>query len=198
MVERMDEDVTQVQEEPVGDLLQRMRSGMETRTDEVGELGFGKAAVREKLKEKELGNVLADVEPTQENVIPALQTVQDRYGYLPRKALEFVAERHDTTIARVYGIVTFYSQFYLKPQGEYTIKICDGTACHVKGSDDIIETIKDELGIEVGEVTDDGKFALKTVRCLGCCSLAPVIMINDEVYGNLTDEKVKKVLKDYE
>lgn len=193
----MCQDQENVLKDPEGELLHGMQSGVEVGAGEIEELGLGEVGTEEK-REEEFQEILADLEPKRENIIPALQTVQEKYGYLSGRALKFVAERFDTALARVYGIATFYSQFYLKPQGEHTIKVCNGTACHVKGADDIFETVKDELDIDVGEVTDDGKFALKVVRCLGCCSLAPVIMIDDEVYGNLTDKKVKKVLSGYE
>lgn len=202
LVESLEDDVTTTRERSVGKLVQQMREGMEPIAEYEGstlfeEATYGETAVKQKLKEKEILTVLSGLEPRKENVIPALQAVQEKYDYIPKEALKCVAKKCKTTLARVQGIATFYSQFYLKPQGEHTIKICDGTACHVKGSENIIETIKDELEIDVGEVTDDNKFALKTVRCLGCCSLAPVIMIDDEVYGNLDEEKVKEVLRDY-
>lgn len=95
----------------------------------------------------------------------------------------------------IYGVITFYNQFRLRPIGKYVIRLCDGTACHVSGSRMLLDTVQDELGIEVGDTTEDGLFTLYTVACLGCCSLAPVIMVNDETYGRLTPSALRKLLR---
>lgn len=129
------------------------------------------------------------------NLITILQHTQDIYGYLPTDVLYHIAERIGSTPAKVMGVATFYSQFRLKPVGKYLIMLCQGTACHVNGSDKIEKAIKEELGISDGETTDDGLFTLKNVACLGCCSLSPVMMINDETYGSLTSEKTKTILR---
>ena len=100
--------------------------------------------------------------------------------------------------ADIYGVVTFYSQFRLKPLGKYVVKVCDGTACHVNGSKKLITTLQDHLGVTNDETTDDGLFTLQTVACLGCCSLAPAVMINDETFGRLDSKKVVKLLKDFQ
>ncbi|MGD2088046.1 MAG: NADH-quinone oxidoreductase subunit NuoE [Candidatus Aminicenantes bacterium] len=130
-------------------------------------------------------------------LIPLLQSAQDSYGYIPEKAIHYISELVNIPAADIYGVITFYSQFRLKPLGKYVVRICEGTACHVNGAKSILKVLQNELGIGVGETTDDGLFSLQSVACLGCCSLAPVIMIDDETHGNLTAGKIKKVLKQY-
>ena len=129
------------------------------------------------------------------SLITILQKTQEIYGYLPVDVIYHIAERIGSTPARVMGVATFYSQFRLKPVGKYLIMLCQGTACHVNGSQKIEQAIKDELGISDGETTDDGLFTLKDVACLGCCSLSPVMMINGETYGRLTPDKTKEILR---
>ena len=129
------------------------------------------------------------------SLITILQHAQDIYGYLPTDVLYHIAERIGSTPAKVMGVATFYSQFRLQPVGKYLIMLCQGTACHVNGSEKIEKAIKEEFGISDGETTADGLFTLKNVACLGCCSLSPVMMINDETYGRLTPEKTKEILR---
>lgn len=129
------------------------------------------------------------------SLITILQKAQSIYGYLPVDVLYHIADKIGSTPAKVMGVATFYSQFRLKPVGKYLIMLCQGTACHVNGSQRIEQAIKDELGISDGETTDDGLFTLKNVACLGCCSLSPVMMINDETYGRLTPDKAKEILR---
>lgn len=129
------------------------------------------------------------------SLITILQHAQDIYGYLPTDVLYHIAERIGSTPAKVMGVATFYSQFRLQPVGKYIIMLCQGTACHVNGSEKIEKAIKEEIGISDGETTADGLFTLKNVACLGCCSLSPVMMINDETYGRLTPEKTKEILR---
>lgn len=129
------------------------------------------------------------------SLITILQHAQDIYGYLPTDVLYHIAEKIGSTPAKVMGVATFYSQFRLQPVGKYLIMLCQGTACHVNGSEKIEKAIKDEIGISDGETTEDGLFTLKNVACLGCCSLSPVMMINDETYGRLTPEKAKEILR---
>ena len=129
------------------------------------------------------------------SLIAILQEVQETYGYLPMDVLELVAERTGTPIATIMGVATFYAQFRLEPVGKYLIMLCQGTACHVNGSELISSAITDELGIEDGQTTPDGLFSLKHVACLGCCSLSPVMMINGTTYSSLTPDKAKKVLR---
>lgn len=130
------------------------------------------------------------------SLITILQKTQDIYGYLPIDVIYHIAERTGSTPARVLGVATFYAQFRLQPIGKYLIMLCQGTACHVNGSERIEAAIKQELGIEDGETTADGLFTLKNVACLGCCSLSPVMMINDETYGSLTPDKAITILNE--
>ncbi|MBN2520310.1 MAG: NADH-quinone oxidoreductase subunit NuoE [Bacteroidales bacterium] len=131
------------------------------------------------------------------NLIPLLQSAQDSYGYIPEHAIHYISELSNIPAAEIYGVITFYTQFRLKPQGKNIIRICEGTACHVNGAKSILNALEDELGIGVGETTNDGLFTLQSVACLGCCSLAPVIMVNDDTHGNLTIDKLKKIIKSY-
>lgn len=129
------------------------------------------------------------------SLITILQNAQEIYGYLPTDVLYLIAERIGTSPAKVMGVATFYSQFRLKPVGKYLIMLCQGTACHVNGSQRIEAAITQELGIIDGETTEDGLFTLKNVACLGCCSLSPVMMINGETYGSLTPSKTVEILR---
>jgi len=130
-------------------------------------------------------------------LIPLLQSAQDTYGYIPESAINYISEIVGIPAAEIYGVITFYSQFRLKPMGKYVIKMCNGTACHVNGAKMIWKAIQEELGVSHGETTDDGLFTFQSVACLGCCSLAPVVMINDETYGRLTSKRIQKILKEY-
>lgn len=130
-------------------------------------------------------------------LIPLLQSAQDHFGYIPRRAIEYIAGVTGIPESDIYGVITFYSQFRLRPMGRYVIRVCAGTACHVSGARLIRETVEDELGIEEGDTTEDGLFTLNTVACIGCCSLAPVIMVNDDTHGRLTPASVRKILRDY-
>ncbi len=128
------------------------------------------------------------------SLITILQKAQEIYGYLPQDVIRHISERTGVPPAKIMGVATFYTQFRLKPVGKYLIMLCKGTACHVNGSDLIEKTITETLGIHDGETTEDGLFTLKNVACLGCCSLSPVMMINDETYGRLTPDKTKQIL----
>ena len=129
------------------------------------------------------------------SAIPILQAIQHDYGYISKQQMQEVCAKTEIKENRIYGIATFYSQFKLSPSGENLIRVCKGTACHVRGADKLLEVISDELKIGVGETTNDNKFTLETVACLGCCSLAPAVMINNKVYGKLTADKLKEILK---
>lgn len=142
-----------------------------------------------------LESVLAEYAAIPGSLITILQKTQEIYGYLPKDAVYHIAERVGAAPAEVMGVATFYSQFRLVPIGRYLIQICRGTACHVNGSERVAAAVSEYLGIKSGETTDDGLFTLENVACLGCCSLAPVIMINGEAYGNLTPEKAVSVLE---
>lgn len=128
-------------------------------------------------------------------LIPLLQSAQDHFGYIPRRAISYISGVTSIPESEIYGVITFYSQFRLQPMGKYVIKACAGTACHVSGAKTIIETIEDELGVEVGSTSEDGLFTFQTVACIGCCSLAPVIMIDDDTHGRLTPASLRKLLR---
>lgn len=138
--------------------------------------------------------VLAQYAETKGSLITILQHAQEIYGYLPQDVIRRISERTGVKPAKIMGVATFYTQFRLQPVGKYLIMLCKGTACHVNGSDLIEKTIAETLGIRDGETTEDGLFTLKNVACLGCCSLSPVMMINEETYGSLTPEKTRVIL----
>ena len=141
--------------------------------------------------------ILNDYEYQENKLIPILREIQDEYRYLPEEVMTFVASSLDISPAKVFGVATFFEHFKLSPRGKYIIKICDGTACHVKGSMDIYKTIKKKIGLKDGnETTDDLLFTLETVSCLGACGLAPVMVINDKVYGQLTPEKTETIIEE--
>jgi len=128
-------------------------------------------------------------------LIPILQAVQEEYRYLPEEVMSFIATSLDLSPARVYGVATFYSHFALEAKGKYVIRVCDGTACHVKGSMKLADVIREKLGLdEKRNTTPDMLFTLETVSCLGACGLAPVMVINDEVHGQLTAEKANQIV----
>ncbi|MBQ7740030.1 MAG: NADH-quinone oxidoreductase subunit NuoE [Eubacterium sp.] len=149
-----------------------------------------------KLDLKPLEAVLAEYATTKGSLITILQNTQELYGYLPEEAIKLISERTSIPESEIMGVATFYTQFRLEPVGKYLIMLCQGTACHVNSSELILQTIKDELGIDDGETTKDGLFSLECVACLGCCSLSPVMMINENTYGSLTPDKTKKILKE--
>ena len=128
-------------------------------------------------------------------LIPLLQAAQDHYGYIPEHAIEQISAATSIPAAKIYGVITFYNQFRLQPMGKYVVRLCEGTACHVAGAKTLLEIIEDELGIHEGETDDKGLFTILTVACIGCCSLAPVMLINDETYGKLDAKKVRQILR---
>ncbi|MBP6492377.1 MAG: NADH-quinone oxidoreductase subunit NuoE [Clostridia bacterium] len=148
----------------------------------------------------EMAPVMEKYAKTPGSLITILQKAQDIYGYLSMDAINYISEQTGIKPAKIYGVATFYSQFRLKPIGKYLIMLCKGTACHVNGADMIEEAICEELNIADGETTEDGIFTLNNVACLGCCSLAPVMMIKtvdgDETFGYLTKDSVKKALNE--
>ena len=141
--------------------------------------------------------VISEMAPGRGALIPVLQSVQSRIGYLPREAMERIAQRTGVPASRVFGVATFYSQFRLEPVGRYVIKVCHGTACHVQGAVAVTEAICNELGVEPGDTTADGKFTVESVACLGCCSLAPVMMIEESTFGRLTPDAARKIVREY-
>jgi NADH-quinone oxidoreductase subunit E len=132
------------------------------------------------------------------DLIPILQLVQKEYGYLPQDVLLEISRRTSIPASRIFGVATFYEQFYLEPHGRHTIKCCRGTACHVRGGRAIIKAIKRLLSIDEGQTTEDMRFTFETVACLGTCFLAPVVMVNNDYYGNLKPTQIENILKKYE
>lgn len=146
---------------------------------------------------KEVDEILNQYTEAKDNLIPILNEVQVKYGYIPKVAQLEIANYLHMALAEVYGVITFYSRFTLVPKGKYNVSVCLGTACFVKGSREILERAKAKLGIEEGQTTKDGKFSLDTTRCVGACGLAPVFTVNDEVYGKATVKKLDEVLDMY-
>ena len=143
-----------------------------------------------------LEDVLAKYADVKGSLITILQKTQDIYGYVPIDAVYHISERTGLTPAKILGVATFYSQFRFTAVGKHLIMVCKGTACYVNGAERIIDAIQEELGIGNNETTADGLFSLSIVSCLGCCSLAPVMMIDEDTYGSLTPDKVKQILRD--
>ena len=141
--------------------------------------------------------IIAESKDQQGSLIHVLHEAQLIYGYLPIEVQKVIAEGMNIPLAEVYGVVTFYAQFSLKPKGEYKISICLGTACYVKGADLVLDKFKEQLKIEVGDCTEDGKFSLDACRCIGACGLAPVLTVNSDVYGRLVPEDVPGILAKY-
>ncbi len=150
-----------------------------------------------KLNKGEIDKILEKYENEAGSLIPILQEVQEIHGYLPEEILTYISEHSKVPLSKIYGIVTFYAQFSLVPRGKNTIKICQGTACHVKGGKRVLARMEKVLGIKTGETSSDLKFTLEIVRCLGTCFLAPVMMINYDYFGKLTAERVSSILGQY-
>lgn len=157
--------------------------------------GNGKVSLEKYLEP--LYTVLANYPKEERYLVPILQDAQDKYGYLPKEVLSEIASQLKISFSKVYGVATFYTQFHLQPRGRNVIKVCTGTACHVRGGGDVLKAIEGELGISSGETTEDLEFTLETVACIGACGLAPVIMINDDTHGRLDPQSVKAVLASY-
>ena len=153
--------------------------------------------IEEKLK-KELKEIFKEYKTEKENLIPILNEVQVKYGYIPVIAQKEISEYLNIPMAEIYGVITFYSRFTLKPKGKYAISVCLGTACFVKGSEKIMERLKERLKITEGETTSDGKFSVDSTRCVGACGIAPVFTVNGEVYGRATVKKLDEVLDNLE
>lgn len=148
-------------------------------------------------QEEQLMSVIAQYKDQDGALIPVLHKAQEIYGYLPIEVQTMIAEGLNVPLAEVYGVVTFYTQFSLNPKGEYKIGVCLGTACYVKGSGDILEKIKEIIGVDVDGCTPDGKFSLEATRCIGACGLAPVFTVNEDVYGRITADDVPAILEKY-
>jgi len=149
-------------------------------------------------QEKALLGLLDKHQNAPSELMGILEEAQELYGYLPIEVQKIIADRTGLSLEQVYGVATFYGQFALNPKGEYKISVCLGTACYVKGSGDVLAKISETLGIGADEITSDGRFSLDACRCVGACGLAPVMMVNDDVYGRLTPAEVPAILKKYE
>lgn len=152
----------------------------------------------DKERMKKLEEIINEHKSQDGALIPVLHEAQELFGYLPEEVQQKIADGLGISLAEVYGVATFYSRFTLTPKGKYNIQLCLGTACYVKGADKILLKLEELLGIKVGETTPDGKFSIEGARCLGACGLAPVMVINGEVYGKVTPEMVKGILDKYE
>lgn len=150
-----------------------------------------------KEQEKALREVIEKHRSERGCLMPILHEAQAIYGYLPAEVQTLIAEELNIPLSEVYGVVTFYTQFSLQPKGKHRISVCLGTACYVKGSDKILSAVERELGISCGECTADGKFSIDSCRCVGACGLAPVMLVDDDVYGKLTENDVPEILEKY-
>lgn len=136
--------------------------------------------------------------PASENsLIAILHRAQNLFGYIPREAMYVIAQYLDLPVSKIYGVVTFYSYFTEKPKGKFAFSVCLGTACYVKGAQDVLEALEEELGIKTGDTTDDRMFSIIQTRCLGDCANAPIVMVNDQLYGNMNPDSVRKLVRDY-
>lgn len=151
-----------------------------------------------KEQEEKLMQIIAEHREVQGALMPVLQKAQEVYGYLPIEVQKMIADGLDIPLEEVYGVATFYSQFSLNPKGKFKVSVCLGTACYVKGSGDLYDALIKKLGIQGGECTPDGKFSLEACRCIGACGLAPVLTINDEVYGRLVVDDLDEILAKYQ
>ena len=152
----------------------------------------------EKRIKEEMKEILEVYKVDKENLIPILNDVQEKYGYIPKLAQLEISNYLRLPMAEIFGVITFYSRFTLEPKGKYNISVCLGTACFVKGSQAILDRLKDRLKIEEGKTTEDGKFSIDTTRCVGACGIAPVFTVNNEVYGHATVKKLDEVLDELE
>ncbi|MFU0800839.1 MAG: NADH-quinone oxidoreductase subunit NuoE [Xylanivirga thermophila] len=150
-----------------------------------------------KEKFEELQKVVEEYKGSEGPLMPILHKAQEIFGCIPLEVQNYIAESLDIPITDIYGVVTFYSQFTLKPSGKYRVAVCLGTACYVKGAQKILDELTNVLGITVGDTTSDGKFTLDATRCLGACGLAPVMMVNDDVYGRLVPEDIAGIIQKY-
>lgn len=165
-----------------------MNEARAIRTDEVDEVDFVEL---DTIIDEEYSN-------DKENLIMILQAIQRRYNYLPKPALNYLSAKIGVPYSKIYEVATFYSTFSLEPRGRNIISLCLGTACHVRGAERIRERLHESLNIDDGQTTGDGRFTLESVRCIGCCSLGPVVKINEDMHGRIATDEVEKVLGQYE
>lgn len=156
----------------------------------------GKNCMEEKLS-KEMQGLLKNYSQDKSNLIQILNEVQEKYGYIPKQSQIEISNYLNIPMAEIYGVITFYSRFTLEPKGKYNISVCLGTACFVKGSQALLDRLKERLKIDEGGTTPDGKFSIDATRCVGACGLAPVFTVNNEVYGKATVKKLDEVLDEY-
>ena len=148
-------------------------------------------------KLEELKAFIADNKDVDGPLMPIMQKAQESFGYLSMEAMTLIADELDIPVSKIYGVATFYAQFSLTPKGDNIIQVCTGTACYVKGAQAVLDEVIHQLGIHSGETTEDGKFTIQDTRCLGCCGLAPVMTINEDVYGRVVPGQVKGILDKY-
>jgi len=146
---------------------------------------------------EEISTILEKYENKTEMVISVLQEIQDKYYYLPKEAIKKVSEKLNVSLSRVYSIATFYNAFSLIPKGKNQVKICLGTTCYIRGGEDILNEVKKDLKINEGETTEDKKFSLEAGYCFGCCSISPVLIVNNDIHGRVREDKVEYILKKY-
>lgn len=158
---------------------------------------MGKCECGGKPVDEKLAGIIEEHKGDKSFLIQILNEVQEQYGYIPKEVQRYISQQMDIPMAEIYGVITFYSRFTLKPKGKYNIAVCLGTACFVKGSEKLVETAKKKLGIEVGGTTEDGMFSLEATRCVGACGLAPVFTVNGEVYGRATPKLMDQVIESY-
>ncbi|MCI8991969.1 MAG: NAD(P)H-dependent oxidoreductase subunit E [Eubacterium sp.] len=151
-----------------------------------------------KEQEAELHKIIAEMKDEKGSLMPIMQKAQEIYGYLPYEVQKIISDDTGVSMSKIYGIATFYSMFNLYPKGKYQISVCLGTACYVKGSGAVYEKLIEKLGIEGGGCTEDGKFSLDACRCIGACGLAPVMMINDQVFGRLVPDELDGILAQFD
>jgi len=150
-----------------------------------------------KVTTRKIKEIIGKYEIDKSSLIAILQDMQNEFRYLPKEALVATGKHLDMPLARIYEVATFYNAFSLKPRGKYLVEVCAGTACHVKGGFNLLEKLERELNIKCGQTTEDGTFSLEQVRCLGCCSLAPVVRIDNNIHAYLTQDKIPRILKNY-
>jgi len=158
------------------------------------------SSIKVKLKEKDLKTIkeiCKSFNNKEGELINVLHKTQEHFGYLPAEIQEAVAQELNMSVAKVYGVVTFYSFFTMLPKGKFPISICTGTACYVRGAENVLQEFKRQLGINVGETSEDGKYSLSCLRCVGACGLAPVVLVGDKTYGRVSPEGVKEILEEY-
>ena len=146
---------------------------------------------------KELENYILTLEDKKSSLIIILHKAQEIFGYIPEEVQEFIAEKIEVPVSKVYGVVSFYNFFSMEPKGKYPISVCTGTACYVRGAEKILEALQKELGLKLGGVTEDGLFSLDSLRCVGACGLAPVMLVGKDVHGKVEPEDVKKIIENY-